>query len=159
MHNDSLVLLAWALGGVFALAGALVYAELASSFPHPGGDYRFLKLAYGPLIAFLFAWSRFAVIFSASAAMLAFVAADYVAELLPLSATARGGVAALAVIVLTGLNLAGVKRSTGGQVVLVAGDVVALLALGAAALNLVAKNAPVVAATVAPQPFTAAAFG
>ncbi len=159
LHNDALVLLAWGLGGVFALAGALVYAELASAFPHPGGDYRFLKLAYGPLVAFLFAWSRFAVIFSASAAMLAFVAADYVAELLPLSAMARGGVAALAVIILTALNLAGVKRSTGGQVVLVAGDVVALLALGAAAASLVVSGAPVVAATANPQPFAAAAFG
>jgi len=159
LHNDALVLLAWGLGGVFALAGALVYAELASAFPHPGGDYRFLKLAYGPLAAFLFAWSRFAVIFSASAAMLAFVAADYVAELLPLSTLARGGVAALAVIMLTALNLAGVKRSTGGQVVLVAGDVAALLALGAAAASLIAADTPVVAATAMPQPFAAAAFG
>ncbi len=159
LHNDGLVLLAWAVGGLFALAGALVYAELASAFPHPGGDYRFLKLAYGPLVGFLFAWSRFAVIFSASAAMLAFVAADYAAELVPLSASARGGVAALAVVTLTGLNLAGVRRSTGGQVVLVAGDVIALLALGAAATSLIAAGTPAVAATVAPQPFAAAAFG
>ncbi len=159
LANDGLVLLAWALGGLFALAGAFVYAELANAFPHPGGDYRFLKLAFGPLVGFLFAWSRFAVIFSASAAMLAFVAADYAAELVPLSASARGGVAALAVVALTGLNLAGVKRSTGGQVVLVAGDVLALLALGAAAASLIAADVPAVAATAVPQPFAAAAFG
>jgi amino acid transporter len=159
LQNDALVLLAWALGGLFALAGAFVYAELASAFPHPGGDYRFLKLAFGPLVAFLFAWSRFAVIFSASAAMLAFVAADYVAELLPLSASARGGVAALAVVALTGLNLAGVRRSTGGQIVLVASDVVALLALGGAALSLIASGTPALQPTANPQPFAAAAFG
>ena len=159
LNNDVLLLLAWGLGGLFALAGALVYAELASAFPHPGGDYRFLRLAFGPLVAFLFAWSRFAVIFSASAAMLAFVAADYVAELLPLSASARGGVAALAVVALTGLNLAGVKRSTGGQVVLVASDVVALLALGGAALSLIAAGTPPLQPTPTPEPFAAAAFG
>ncbi len=159
LNNDMLVLVAWALGGVFALAGALVYAELASAFAHPGGDYRFLKLAFGPLVAFLFAWSRFAVIFSASAALLAFVAADYIAELVPLSAAARGGVAALAVVILTALNLAGVKRSTGGQVVLVTGDVFALLALGAAAASLIATGTPVLNPTPTAQPFGAAAFG
>ncbi|WP_439545912.1 APC family permease [Sandarakinorhabdus sp.] len=159
LQNDVLVLAAWAVGGVFALCGALVYAELASTFPHPGGDYRFLRLAYGPLPAFLFAWSRFAVIFSASAALLAFVAADYIAELVPMSAGARGGVAALAIVTLTALNLAGVKRSTGGQMVLVTGDVIALLALGIAAASLIASGTPPLAPTMAPQPFGAAAFG
>ena len=159
LQNDTLVLAAWALGGLFALCGALVYAELASAFPHPGGDYRFLRLAFGPLVAFLFAWSRFAVIFSASAAMLAFVAADYLAELVPLSRAARGGVAALAVVVLTALNLAGVKRSTGGQIVLVSADVAALLVLGVAAASLIAAGTPPLQPTLAPQPFGAAAFG
>jgi amino acid transporter len=68
---------AWALGGVVTLAGALCYAELASAFPDPGGDYHFLKLAYGRPVAFLFAWSRFAVINTGSIAMLAFVLGDY----------------------------------------------------------------------------------
>lgn len=159
LQNDALVLAAWGLGGVFALAGALVYAELATAFPHTGGDYRFLRLAYGRLVAFLFAWSRFAVIFSASAALLAFVAADYIAELVPLSAAGRGGVAALAIVTLTALNLAGVKRSTGGQVVLVTGDVIALLVLGVAAASLIAAGTPPLLPTTAPQPFGAAAFG
>ncbi|WP_310476538.1 amino acid permease [Sandarakinorhabdus sp.] len=159
LQNDTLVLAAWALGGLFALCGALVYAELANAFPHPGGDYRFLKLAYGPLVGFLFAWSRFAVIFSASAAMLAFVAADYLAELVPLSGPARGGMAALAIVVLTALNLAGVKRSTGGQIVLVTADVLALLVLGVAAASLIASGTPPLNPTPVPQPFGAAAFG
>ncbi len=159
LQNDVLVLVAWALGGLFALCGALVYAELASAFPHPGGDYRFLKLAYGPLVGFLFAWSRFAVIFSASAAMLAFVAADYVAELVSLSGAARGGVAAAAIVGLTALNLAGVKRSTRGQIVLVSADVVALLVLGVAAVSLITAGTPPLTPTAPPQPFAAAAFG
>lgn len=159
LQNDMLVLAAWGLGGLFALCGALVYAELASAFPHPGGDYRFLRLAFGPMAAFLFAWSRFAVIFSASAAMLAFVAADYLAELVPLSNPARGGVAALAIVVLTAFNLAGVRRSTNGQIVLVTADVAALLVLGVAAASLIAAGTPPLAPTLAPKPFGAAAFG
>lgn len=159
LGNDGLVLLAWALGGVFALAGALCYAELATAFPHPGGDYRFLRLAFGPLPAFLFAWSRFAVIFTASATMLAFVAADYIAELVPLSPLARGGVAAGAIVALTLFNLLGVRRSTGGQVALVAIDVAALLALGAAAVALMAAGTPPLAPTPATQPFAPGRFG
>ena len=105
LQNDALVLMAWGLGGLFALCGALVYAELATAFPHPGGDYRFLKLAYGPLVGFLFSWSRVAVIFSASPAMLAFAAADYLAELVPLSGTARGGVAGRGCVLWSGTEL------------------------------------------------------
>lgn len=157
--NDSLVLLAWALGGVFALAAALSYAELATAFPHPGGDYRFLKEAFGPGLAFLFAWSRFAIIFTASAAMLAFVAADYLAELVPLSQTGRAGVAALAILALTALNLRGVRTGTRSQVVLVAIDILALLALGVAAAALIAGDVPPLAPEVAPRPFVLGGFG
>lgn len=159
LGNDMLVLLAWGIGGVFALAGALTYAELATAFPHPGGDYRFLREAFGPTVSFLFAWSRFAIIFTASAAMLAFVAADYLAELLPMGTAGKAAVAALAIIGLTALNLIGVRTATGGQVVLVAIDIIALLALGVAALWLLAGDMPPLAPTLDPKPFAATGFG
>ena len=159
LQNDNLVMLAWALGGVFALAGALVYGELATAFPHPGGDYRFLKEAFGPGLAFLFAWSRFAVIFTASAVMLAFVAADYIAELVPLGPFGKGGVAALAILALTGLNLTGIRISIVSQMTLVTMDVVALLALGAAALALIAADVGPVASFEVIKPFAPTGFG
>ena len=49
---------AWLLGGVISLIGALCYAELGSSFPNAGGEYFFLRTAYGDALAFLFAWAR-----------------------------------------------------------------------------------------------------
>ncbi|KPF58449.1 hypothetical protein IP88_16540 [alpha proteobacterium AAP81b] len=159
LHNETLVMLAWGLGGVFALAGALTYAELATSFPHPGGDYRFLSEAFGPRIGFLFAWSRFAIIFTASAAMLAFVAADYLAELLPMGTAGKAGVAALAILALTALNLRGVKTSTRSQLVLVATDIAALLALGAAAIALIATGTPPLAPETVPLAFAPTSFG
>src|SRR5262249_34144076 len=58
---DAALLAAWAFGGAMSLAGALCFAELAGAFPDPGGDYFFLRKAYGDRIGFLFAWSRFAV--------------------------------------------------------------------------------------------------
>jgi len=50
-------LLAWALGGLLALCGAVVYAELGARVPEAGGDYRYLSLAFGPLCGFLSGWA------------------------------------------------------------------------------------------------------
>src|ERR1700693_49558 len=48
------VLMAWIIGGVMTTAGALTYGELGAMFPQAGGNYVFLKEAFGPLIAFLY---------------------------------------------------------------------------------------------------------
>jgi amino acid transporter len=142
------VMLAWALGGVFALAGAFVYAELTTAFPHPGGDYRFLREAFGGTVAWVFAWSRFAVIFTASAAMLAFVATDYIAQLLPMSPATRAWLSAALIVSLTALNLRGLRTSARTQVALVATSVLALLAIGAAGTSLLLSGyTPVAAVT------------
>ena len=118
LGGEGEVLLAWALGGIFALIGALCYAELAAAFADAGGDYRFLREAFGRDLAYLFAWSRFSVIFSASAAMLAFVGADYLAQIVPMNGAARAAVAAVAVGLLTALNLRGVRTGARAQVAL-----------------------------------------
>jgi basic amino acid/polyamine antiporter, APA family len=150
LPSEGAVLIAWGLGGVFALAGALCYAELTTAFPHPGGDYHFLREAFGAPLAFVFAWSRFAVIFTASSAMLAFVGADYLAQIVPLSGPQRAGVAALAIVALTALNLRGVRTSATSQVALVSLDCAALLALGGAAIMLIATGTALPAHPVQP---------
>lgn len=142
LGSETALLLAWALGGVFALIGALCYAELSAAFPDTGGDYRFLREAFGVDAAYLFAWSRFAVIFSASGALLAFVGVDYLAELVPMDSAVRAVVAGAMVLALTALNLQGLQIGTRAQIGMVALDVMALLALGAAALWLVAQGIP-----------------
>jgi amino acid transporter len=71
---------AWLLGGLVSLIGALCYAELATAYPHPGGDYHFLRRAYGNNVSFLFAWARFSVITTGSIALLAFVFGDYLSQ-------------------------------------------------------------------------------
>ena len=110
--NEYVLLGAWLLGGVVSLAGALCYAELATSHPSAGGEYHFLTRAYGRRLAFLFAWSRLAVLQTGSIALLAFVLGDYLAELLPLGPNGPAWYAAVSVVVLTGLNLAGLRAST-----------------------------------------------
>ena len=161
LGSEAAVLAAWALGGVFAVAGAFCYAELATAFPDPGGDYRFLREAFGDTVAFLFAWSRFAIIFTASSALLAFLGADYLAQVLPMGPLRRAGVAALLIVALTLFNMRGVRTGTNGQMALVTMDVTALLTLGGAGLWLVLHAtappaAPVQAAAAAVSP---AGFG
>lgn len=67
----------WLLGGLLSLCGALSYAELASSYPHEGGDYVYLSKAYGPWAGFLFGWAQFAVVRPGDIAVMAFGFATY----------------------------------------------------------------------------------
>lgn len=106
---------AWVLGAVLALVGALCYAELATSFPNAGGDYHFLTRAYGKDVSFFFAWARIGVITTGSIALLAYVFGDYMARLWPLRAHASTVYAVLAVVVLTAMNIAGLKQSARAQ--------------------------------------------
>ena len=99
---------AWLLGGVISLIGALCYAELATAYPHAGGDYHFLRRAYGRSVAFLFGWARFSVITTGSIALLAFVFGDYMQQVLPLGV--RG-----AAVGRRDLRGAGRRRCCGGS--------------------------------------------
>jgi amino acid transporter len=65
------VLLVWFLGGLLALTGALSCAELSASLPYAGGDYIYIREAYGKLVGFLSGWSSFLVTFSGAIAFLA----------------------------------------------------------------------------------------
>src|SRR5918999_1564376 len=82
--SEMSVLLIWLAGGAVTLIGALCYAELATSYPHPGGDYHYLTRAYGKPLAFLYAWSRITVVQTGSVALLAFVVGDYASQLFSL---------------------------------------------------------------------------
>ncbi len=69
--------LTWIIAGVFTLFGALIYAELGAMFPETGGLYAYFKRIFGDFFAFLFGWSAFAVINTASTAAIAYVCARY----------------------------------------------------------------------------------
>ncbi len=79
-----LVLAAWVAAGLLSLAGALTYAELSSMMPEAGGEYVFLRKAFGTSMAFLFGWQRFVVAGSASIASLGVGFAIFLASVVPL---------------------------------------------------------------------------
>lgn len=142
LASDTALYLVWAFGGALSFVGALCFAELAAAFPDAGGDYHFLRLAFGPRTGFLFAWSRFAVIHTGSMALLAFVFGDYLAQVVALDRLLGPGLgaygsalfAAGAIVVLTALNLRHVRIGLGTQVGLMSLVIAGLLALGVAAL-------------------------
>ena len=129
--------LAWALGGGLSFVGALCFAELAAAFPDVGGDYHFLRRAYGARVGFLFAWSRFAVIHTGSMALLGFVFGDYLAQAVDLTpwlgSHASAVLAAVLIVGLTALNLLGVRVGLGTQLGLTALVLAGLLLLGGGA--------------------------
>src|SRR6185295_14269480 len=77
------VLLVWVLGGVLALTGALCCAELSASLPYAGGDYIYIREAYGKLMGFLSGWSSFLVNFSGAIAFLAVILNGFVSFFFP----------------------------------------------------------------------------
>src|SRR5207247_1400665 len=87
LPHAGLIVLVWTLGGLLTLAGALTYAELGAMFPRAGGQYHFLKEAYGPLWAFLFGWASFLVIMSGGIAALAVAFGEYLGSFVPFFST------------------------------------------------------------------------
>src|SRR5690606_15557561 len=122
-----LFLSAWMLGGLVSLIGALCYAELTTAFPNTGGDYHFLMQAFGKRFAFLFAWARVSVIQTGSIALLAFIVGDYLSPLYHLGTYSPALYAALVVVILTAINIIGVRFGTGAQKILLAVQFTGLL--------------------------------
>jgi APA family basic amino acid/polyamine antiporter len=124
---------AWILGGIVSFIGALCYAELATAYPHTGGDYHYLTRGFGQSVGFLFGWARMTVIQPGSIALLAFVFGDYVSQLLP-SAFSASFCAFMAVIVLTFANVMGTHKGAWTQKVLTAAKVIGLFSVCLAGL-------------------------
>jgi amino acid transporter len=125
--TTSTVYLVWVLGGVISLIGALVYAELATTYPNTGGDYYFLKRAFGTRLSFLFGWARMTVIQTGSIATVAFIVGDYLSRILSLGKFSSAIYAAVVVVLLTVLNIMGVREGTRTQNVLTALEVMGIV--------------------------------
>jgi len=81
--SGGLILLAWTVGGLLTLAGALTYAELGAAMPEAGGQYVYLREAYGPMAGFLFGWISFLVYMTGGIAGLALAFAEYFGYFFP----------------------------------------------------------------------------
>jgi basic amino acid/polyamine antiporter, APA family len=139
--SAALVYVAWIVGGALSFAGAITYAELGAMKPHAGGEYVYIRDAYGPVPAFLYAWTWFAIAKPASIATLTtglvrilgtFPALDFlnhVAVSRPLTISYGQLVAIAAAALMTGLNYIGIKRAGDFQVVFTLLKIVIIVAI------------------------------
>lgn len=143
-------LAAWAAGGAIALVGALVFGSLGSLRPRAGGGYAHLREAFGSLPAFLYGWTFLVVINAGGVAAVATTFASYTADLLGLDSTPVRPLAVAAVLALTGLNVFGIRLSSGVQGALVASKL--LFIAGLAGVGLLLAGAPPLDSTAAVTP-------
>ncbi|MBP7050807.1 MAG: amino acid permease [Phycisphaerae bacterium] len=119
LGNYPLILGLWALGGLLALCGALCIAELAAALPRAGGEYVYLREAYGPMPAFLSGWTSFFLGFSAPLAVASYIAAMYLLTPFGLAGRERELlvriVAAIIIVAITLPNLFGHRQSAWTQ--------------------------------------------
>ena len=122
----------WLVGGIMALCGALTYAELGAMLPRAGGVYGFLTEAYGGLIGFLYGWAYFLVVNTGALGALAVAFSTYFGYFVPLSPNGQLFVAISGIVLVTVINVLGVKA--GG----VFSDIFTLLKLAGIAILLAA---------------------
>lgn len=138
--SEGMLILFWLLGGAASLIGALCYAELTTTYPHAGGDYHYLRRAFGDSPAFLYAWARVAVIQTGSIAMVAFLIGDYASEIVRLGTYSTSLYAAATIAALTAVNIAGIREGKWTQKILIAAIMSGLFIV--AAIGLFMTDAP-----------------
>jgi APA family basic amino acid/polyamine antiporter len=149
----------WAVGGLLSLFGALGYAELASAYPREGGDYVYLTRAYGPWAGFLFGWMQLAIVRPGDIAVVAFAFAMYARALYdPFAGSSfaygQQVYAVAAILVLTAINIIGVRQGKWAQNVLTVVKVVGLLVIVVVALF--ASGGSPISGTIEPFPLSIA---
>ncbi len=127
VHSASAFLATWLLGGVVALSGALSNGELGGLFPRSGGEYVYLREAYGPLFGFLSGWTSLWIAFPGSIAALAAGFGRTLAPMLGLGgAWAPTVIGAAAIVALTAINAFGLRPGKWTQNALSAAKLIAL---------------------------------
>src|SRR4029079_5745705 len=112
--SPALIVGVWILGGIIALAAAFVYAELAARRPEVGGQYAYLRDAYGPMPAFLYGWALLLVIQSGGMAAVAITFARYFSDLVQVPVS-DSVVAVTVLALLTAINCLGVRSGSNVQ--------------------------------------------
>lgn len=133
VHTPLLILGAWAVGGLIALAGAFIYAELAALRPHVGGQYAYIREAFHPAVAFIYGWTLLLVVQSGGMAAVAVTFARYFIDLTHIAIT-DWVVAAIALGVLTLINCLGVRAGSSVQSALMVLKILAIASLIGAGL-------------------------
>jgi APA family basic amino acid/polyamine antiporter len=129
VHSVGGVLLVWFLAGVLTLIGSLVCAELASTFTRTGGVYVYLSEAFHPALGFLWGWTMLLTMHSGIIAVIAMAFARYTAFFIPLNGAGSSIVAITVIMVLSAINVVGVRHGSRLQTLFTAGKILAIAAI------------------------------
>jgi APA family basic amino acid/polyamine antiporter len=132
VHTPLLILGVWIIGGALAMAGAFIWAELATRMPDSGGQYLYLREAYHPSVAFIYGWVLLLVTQTGGMAAVAVTFAKYYREITGLH-SGDGPIAAAALLGLTAVNCLGVRAGSNVQSVMMllkSGAIAALVVVG-----------------------------
>jgi APA family basic amino acid/polyamine antiporter len=136
LDSPALILFAWTLGGAVALLGGFAWAELASRFPHVGGQYVYLARAYHPVVGFLYGVALLFIINAGGLAAVAILFASYVDRaFVPLGPGGIRVAAALALVTLTAVNAVGIRAGKWTNNLLMTAKIGGMIALVALAFG------------------------
>jgi APA family basic amino acid/polyamine antiporter len=155
VKSPTLTLVAWGIGAVIALAGAFCFAELGARKPKAGGGYVYLRDAFGPLPAFLYAWALLLIISTGATAGVAMTFAGYATTLCGLPERAVVPLAVAAIALLSAINVVGVKPGAVAQNVLTVLKLAGLALLIGAGVFVGVPAEPAAPALAAPGGFAA----
>ncbi len=150
VKTPSLILLVWGMGAVVALIGAFVFAELGQRRPKVGGGYAYLREAFGPLAGFMYAWALLLVMATGAIAAVAMTFAGYLAALVGWPESSQPALAGAAIVLLTLVNIVGVRPAAWTQNVFTILKLAAIGVLVIAAFFLTGRAAADVVPAVAP---------
>ncbi len=159
--DEKLFLLAWIIGGVAVMTGALTYAELAGALPYTGGVFVYLKEGFGRLPAFLFGWAELTIVRASALGAIATVFAEYLLRLLGFDFTrdAVHYVAAASILLVAIFNVVGVNIGAVVQNLTMSAKYLALLTLVAVSFIFGSSNSTAAAAATAAGGTTVSLFG
>lgn len=127
LHSPGWIVLVWVLGGAVNLMQGLVTAELATRYPKAGGEYVYLREAYGEFAAFFFGWGFTIFVVGGGAAIIAAALGDFVVDLWQVDAVWSRYAAAMAIVTVTGINAIGLRVGAAVQNILTVLKVSALV--------------------------------
>ena len=140
LQSPTLILALWIGGGLLSLCGALCYAELSAMFPASGGDYIYISEVYGRFWGFLFGWTKLFIERTGTIAILGFVFAEYGSRVMPYGSGTLRWVAAGAIVLLTAVNVVGLRWGKYVQNMFTMLKIAALASIICAALAAVAGH-------------------
>jgi APA family basic amino acid/polyamine antiporter len=157
LPSPAAIMAVWTVSGVLSFLGALAYAELGAMMPATGGQYVFLREAYGPMVAFVCGWTFMLAVLSGGSAWLAVTFSIYAGYFVPLTPIAGKLLAVALIVALSVVNYLGVRESAWVQRTFTFLKIAAIVLLvGAAFLT---PRPATVDAAAAHAPVTLAHFG